>query len=95
LQLNHWDLIHEGNKAVKLRKQFVTRNFLKALEVCCQVGKIADAEGHHPNLHLTDYNCLTIELTTHARGGLSENDFILAAKVQVWLFSVQPPLSEL
>jgi 4a-hydroxytetrahydrobiopterin dehydratase len=46
-----------------------------------QIGELAEADGHHPDLHITGYRKLKIDLTTHAIGGLSENDFILAAKI--------------
>lgn len=42
---------------------------------------IAEEEGHHPDLHLTGYNTVVAEMTTHAANGLTENDFIVAAKV--------------
>jgi 4a-hydroxytetrahydrobiopterin dehydratase len=42
---------------------------------------VADAEGHHPDLHLRSYNHVAVELSTHAVGGLTENDFIMAAKI--------------
>ena len=42
---------------------------------------LAEAEGHHPDLHLVGYRDVAIEVWTHAIGGLSENDFILAAKI--------------
>jgi 4a-hydroxytetrahydrobiopterin dehydratase len=45
------------------------------------VAAIAESEGHHPDLHLQEYQNVWIELWTHAIGGLSENDFILAAKI--------------
>ena len=45
------------------------------------IAEIAEAEQHHPDLMLTGYRHLRIELTTHAIGGLSKNDFILAAKI--------------
>lgn len=45
------------------------------------VGELAESEGHHPDLHLVGYRNVAIELWTHAIGGLSENDFILAAKI--------------
>ena len=45
------------------------------------IGKIAEAEGHHPDLHLTGYRNVAVELSTHAVSGLTENDFILAAKI--------------
>ena len=42
---------------------------------------VAEEQGHHPDLHLTDYRTVTAEMTTHAAKGLTENDFIMAAKV--------------
>ena len=45
------------------------------------VAEIAEAEAHHPDLHLVGFRNVTIEIWTHAIGGLSENDFILAAKI--------------
>jgi len=45
------------------------------------VAELAEAEDHHPDLHLTGYRNLAIELSTHAIGGLSRNDFIVAAKI--------------
>ncbi len=55
--------------------------FLDAVALIQKIASIAEAEDHHPDLHLTNYKKLTIELSTHAIGGLSENDFILAAKI--------------
>ena len=46
-----------------------------------RIAEIAESDGHHPDLHITGYRKLKIDLTTHAIGGLSENDFILAAKI--------------
>ncbi len=46
-----------------------------------EVTTIAETEGHHPDLQIFDYNKVRIVLTTHAIGGLSENDYILAAKI--------------
>ena len=46
-----------------------------------KVAELSEAEGHHPDLHLVGYRHAAVELTTHAIGGLSENDFILAAKI--------------
>jgi len=47
------------------------------------VAELAEQEGHHPDLHLERYRNVWIELWTHAIGGLSENDFILAAKIDL------------
>lgn len=46
-----------------------------------EVANLAESEQHHPDLHLTSYRHVGIELTTHAIQGLSENDFVLAAKI--------------
>jgi 4a-hydroxytetrahydrobiopterin dehydratase len=46
-----------------------------------KVAEIAEEDGHHPDLHIEGYRNVSIELWTHAIGGLSENDFILAAKI--------------
>ena len=64
-----------------LYREYTLRSFAEALALLNQAGAVAEAEGHHPNLHLTDYKHLRIELTTHAIGGLSQNDFIVAAKL--------------
>ena len=62
-----------------LSKEFVMKNFLAAVEFIQKLAAVAEAENRHPDLHLTGYRKLKVELTTHAIGGLSENDFILAA----------------
>jgi 4a-hydroxytetrahydrobiopterin dehydratase len=72
-----WELV-DGKL---LRKTVTCKDFLDAVALIQRIAPIAEAEDHHPNLHLTGYRKLTIELSTHAIGGLSENDFILAAKM--------------
>ena len=72
-----WALI-EGKL---IRKLITCKNFLDAVSLIQRIAPLAEAEDHHPDLHLTGYKRLTIELSTHAIGGLSENDFILAAKI--------------
>lgn len=72
-----WELI-EG-KAI--RKAVKCKDFLDVVALIQKIAPVAEAEDHHPDLHLTNYRRLTIELSTHAIGGLSENDFILAAKI--------------
>jgi 4a-hydroxytetrahydrobiopterin dehydratase len=73
-----WSLIQDGKG---IRRAWVCKDFDTALKFINDVGKIADAEDHHPDLHLTGYRNVVIELSTHAIHGLSENDFILAAKI--------------
>ncbi|MBI4354644.1 MAG: 4a-hydroxytetrahydrobiopterin dehydratase [Candidatus Omnitrophica bacterium] len=76
-ELQGWELI-EGRA---IRKIVKCKDFLEAVSLMQRIAPIAEAEDHHPDLHLTNYRRLTIELSTHAIGGLSENDFILAAKI--------------
>lgn len=64
-----------------LSKRYSFKDFKVALEFVDRVGKIAESEGHHPDIHLVDYKNVRIETTTHAISGLSRNDFILAAKI--------------
>lgn len=64
-----------------IERKFKFRDFVSALAFLNRVGEIAEQEQHHPDLHLTGYRHVVIEITTHAIGGLSENDFILAAKI--------------
>src|SRR5262245_22421538 len=64
-----------------LRREWRVKDFPTALDFFRRVGDVAEAEGHHPDLHLTGYRNVAIELSTHAVGGLTENDFILAAKI--------------
>lgn len=77
-QLPGWRLTHEGKR---IRKDWNMKDFPAALQFFDHVGEVAEAEDHHPDLHLESYRQLWIELWTHAIGGLSENDFILAAKI--------------
>lgn len=76
--LEGWEL--DGG-AKQIRKRWKVADFASALDFLNRVGQLAEQEGHHPDLHLTGYRHVTIELSTHAVGGLSENDFILAAKI--------------
>ncbi|MFW5872349.1 MAG: 4a-hydroxytetrahydrobiopterin dehydratase [bacterium] len=64
----------------KLVKEFKFVNFKHTMDFVNKVANISESEGHHPDLHVSYSKCL-IELWTHAIGGLSENDFILAAKI--------------
>ncbi len=80
-QLTHlagWYVTHDGQR---IRKDWTVRNFLAGLDFFNQVAQLAEADGHHPDLHIESYRNVSIELWTHAIGGLSENDFILAAKI--------------
>ena len=67
--------------AKKIRREWVVKVFLTAIKFFDEIPKIAQADDHYPDLHLTGYRHAAIELSTHAIGGLSENDFTLAAKI--------------
>ena len=70
-------IVEEGRR---LRREFRFPDFRRALEFVDRVGALAEAEGHHPDLHLS-FGRVGGGLWTHAAGGLTENDFILAAKI--------------
>jgi len=64
----------------RLEKDFAFKNFREALDFTNRVGELAETEGHHPDICL-GWGKVGLTLSTHSIGGLSENDFILAAKV--------------
>lgn len=64
----------------KLNRQFKFKNFREAMEFVNKTAEIANGENHHPDIHIF-YNKVSLDLFTHAVAGLSENDFILAAKI--------------
>jgi len=63
-----------------IEKTYPTKNFVAAMDLANRITEVAEQEDHHPDLHVS-YRTLRVELTTHALGGLTENDFILAAKI--------------
>ena len=73
-----WRLTHDG---VRIRRDWTLRNFRDAIKLINNVAALAEREQHHPDLHLEGYRHVWIEIHTHAIGGLSENDFVLAAKI--------------
>jgi 4a-hydroxytetrahydrobiopterin dehydratase len=64
-----------------IRRDWRVKDFATALDFFNRIGRIAEDQDHHPDLHLTGYRNVAVELSTHAIRGLSENDFILAAKI--------------
>jgi 4a-hydroxytetrahydrobiopterin dehydratase len=71
----NWKVIKEHH----LEKEFIFKDFKEALSFTNKVGDLAEKENHHPDIHLT-YGKVTIQLWTHKIDGLTESDFILAAK---------------
>ena len=76
--LSGWILLSGPDR---IRKSWTVKNFMAGLEFFGKVAEVAEAEGHHPDLHLIGYRNLSIEIWTHAIQGLSLNDFILAARI--------------
>jgi len=64
-----------------IAREFVFTDFVEAIVFITDVAHVAEEEGHHPDLNLHDYKKVTVTLSTHAIKGLSENDFIMAAKI--------------
>lgn len=75
-QVQGWEM-PDGRRLVK---SFKFPDFIKALEFTNRVGELAEKEGHHPDIFLS-WGKVRIELSTHKIKGLSENDFILAARI--------------
>jgi len=76
-QLEGWN-IDEDFKIIF--KEYKFKDFIGAINFVNKISEIAEEEGHHPDIHIF-YNKVVLELTTHAIKGLSENDFILATKI--------------
>lgn len=76
-QVRGWSLSEDGRAIVKSIK---FSDFVSAMDFANKITLVAEAEGHHPDLCIS-WGRVTVELSTHTIGGLSENDFILAAKI--------------
>ena len=83
--LSGWS-VQDARGHLELSKTFKFKGFMPGVELVNRIADVAEQEGHHPDLHLS-YGSLSVDLTTHAAGGLTDNDFILAAKID----QVAPP----
>ncbi len=79
-KVDGWKIINSKNNIYFLEKEFLFKNFLESQKFINEVGKVSEIEGHHPDIKF-GWGYAKIEITTHAIKGLSENDFILAAKI--------------
>ena len=75
-----WNILKNKKNIYFLEKKFLFKNFLESQNFVVKVGKISEEEGHHPDISF-GWGYANINITTHAIEGLSENDFILAAKI--------------
>jgi 4a-hydroxytetrahydrobiopterin dehydratase len=83
-QIDGWE-VDETEGHLQLVKTYKFKGFMPGVEFVNRIARIAEEEGHHPDI-LLRYGAVTVQLWTHVAGGLTENDFILAAKVD----EVQP-----
>jgi 4a-hydroxytetrahydrobiopterin dehydratase len=74
-QLNGWEVVKDHH----LHKSYKFPNFASALDFVNQIGAIAEQQGHHPDIKL-EWGKVEVEIYTHKINGLTESDFILAAK---------------
>ena len=79
-KVDGWDISKDKKKIFFLNKKFNFNNFIESQEFINKVGKISEDEGHHPDISF-GWGYAEIKITTHAIEGLSENDFILASKI--------------
>ena len=77
-KLGGWSASADGKS---IGKEYRMLDFMAAVQWIRRIARLAEKENHHPDIHLTNYRKIKIELSTHAIGGLSENDFILASKI--------------
>lgn len=76
-RVNEWQLVEDKS----IEKILLFKNFKEAVAFINKVAEVAEKEGHHPDILLFGWNKVKIMLSTHAIKGLSDNDFILAAKI--------------
>ena len=79
-KIDGWDVKTDDDKTYYLLKEFKFKNFLESQNFVNKVGEISESEGHHPDISF-GWGYAEIKITTHAIKGLSENDFIVAAKI--------------
>ena len=79
-KVDGWDILKNDKNNFFIEKNFKFKNFKESQDFVNSVGKISEDEGHHPDI-IFGWGYAEIKITTHAIEGLSENDFILAAKI--------------
>ncbi len=71
-----WQIVHDHH----LEREFKFKNFVEALDFTNRVGELAEAQNHHPDIYLT-WGKVKVTIWTHKVDGLTESDFVLAAKI--------------
>jgi 4a-hydroxytetrahydrobiopterin dehydratase len=80
-QVSGWKLTEDR----LLQREFIFKNFREAMVFVNRVAELAEAEGHHPDMNIHSWNKVEMKLSTHAIGGLSVNDFVMAVKIDALL----------
>ena len=78
-EVEGWQAVDDNRK---ITKRFKFEDFVRAMSFINRMADLAESEGHHPDFSVS-YNQVDVTVWTHSVGGLSENDFILAAKINV------------
>jgi len=79
-KVDGWNIVKNTKENYFLEKNYIFKNFKESQNFVNRVGKISEKEGHHPDIFF-GWGYAKINIMTHAIEGLSENDFILAAKI--------------
>ncbi len=79
-KIDGWDVQTDQNKNYFIKKEFKFKDYLSSEQFVLKVGKIAEDEGHHPDISF-GWGYVVIKISTHAIEGLAESDFVLAAKI--------------
>jgi 4a-hydroxytetrahydrobiopterin dehydratase len=79
-KVDGWDILKDKKENFFLNKKFNFKNFVESQKFINKIGEISEDEGHHPDISF-GWGYAEVKITTHAIEGLSENDFILAAKI--------------
>ena len=77
-ELDGWTIQQNPHR---ISKSWIVKNFMAGMQFFESVAELAEEEGHHPDIHLSGYRNVQIDIWTHAIDGLSMNDFILAARI--------------
>ena len=79
-KIDGWDVIQDKEKNYSIEKKFKFGNYVESEKFVLSVGKIAESEGHHPDISF-GWGYAKVKISTHSIKGLAESDFVLAAKI--------------
>ena len=79
-KIDGWNVLEDEEKNFYIEKEFKFKNYLSSEEFVLKIGKIAENEGHHPDISF-GWGYVKVKISTHAIKGLAESDFVLAAKI--------------